>query len=50
MNHDTLEDDEVRMAVDEHDSGVSIGGTPKSDFESNKKRRQSRLFDSTLDK
>jgi hypothetical protein len=50
MDHDTIDDDDVRMAVDEHDSGVSIDGTPKRDFEANKKRRQSRLFDTTFDR
>lgn len=50
LNHDTLNDDEIRMAVDEHDSGASIDDNSKRDFEANKKRRQSRLFDSTFDK
>jgi hypothetical protein len=52
MGRDTLEDDDVRLAVDEQneDSGVSIDGSQSRrgrDFNVNKKQRQSRLFDSS---
>lgn len=50
MGHST-NDDELQLAVDDLDSGISIDGNISRDFYAQKKNRQSRLFDSsTLDR
>jgi hypothetical protein len=47
MGRATLDDDEVQLSVDDLESGISVDESQSRDFNTQKKRRQSRLFDSS---